>query len=765
MKKVFYCIVAFWLLPQIAFATHIVGGDMTYRFMERQGDNNRYAFTLKIYYDCYPADGHIAIDSDSTITIAVYQQMTVSPELWRLVGNNNSSRMLLVRRQPVITIPNPTFECIVPPPNICVYEGIFEFELILKRLPMPYCITYQRCCRNQSSIANLPTNSQNMGSNYHVFLSPEAQQANNSTPKFNNYPNTTICLGESLIYDHSAFESEGDSLSYRFSQPLTSPGMAGRPGCYASPAATPVGNYNCPPPLQYAASFPQYPFTQPMAGNPVVAIDPVTGMIRGKPYSLGQFVVAVCVEEWRAGVLLGKVYREFQFNVVNCPKKVDIALNQADSVRRVGDKEFIIAKCDSTTITIVNHSKQLRYVNQFYWEFNIGGVLRRFTDWHPTIAFPDTGYYRGVLWINKGERCYDSAYVNVLIGSGIKNTFGMTFDSCKAGPIRFKSEILSSYFPIKWVRWQLPDTTFYGDVPFRDYEYKTQGAQKARLTIRNSFGCDADKFLNFNYQPIPDDVNLLATPIKGCLNTNVVFKSTPILPDSLFQLKWTFGDVGSSTLPNPTHVYAQAGNYPVTMSLRNRNGCEKTFSLRNGISIYPKPTADFDYNPKTIHTATGDVQFKNASSTDVTRWIWQFGSKGGSVLENPTHLFRDTGNVTVRLWVKTPYGCSDSIAKTVYIEPFVSYALPNAFTPNYDGHNDIFKGIGYATSSFKTFSMQIYNRWGEVVFQTDSADEGWNGRKYNTGEMMPEGIYLYVVRYQSFTGKETILNNYITLIR
>jgi gliding motility-associated-like protein len=61
--------------------------------------------------------------------------------------------------------------------------------------------------------------------------------------------------------------------------------------------------------------------------------------------------------------------------------------------------------------------------------------------------------------------------------------------------------------------------------------------------------------------------------------------------------------------------------------------------------------------------------------------------------------------------------------------------------------------------------MQIYNRWGEVVFQSDDPAEGWNGRKYNTGEILPEGIYLYVVRYQSFTGKETILNNYITLIR
>ncbi len=242
-----------------------------------------------------------------------------------------------------------------------------------------------------------------MGSNYHVMLTPEAQLGNNTSPTFNNYPNTTICLGDPLDYNHEATDLEGDSLAYKFCQPTSSPGQAGNPNfCFASPPANPVGNWNCPPPIRYAQSFPQFPWHQPMAGNPVVAIDSVTGKITGKPFSLGQFVVSVCVEEWRNGVMIGKIFRDFQFNVVNCPKKVEIFLNQADSTRLVGDKQFIISKCDSTTITITNNSRQLRYVNDFYWEFNIGGTRRVIREWHPTIAFPDTGYYHGMLWINKG---------------------------------------------------------------------------------------------------------------------------------------------------------------------------------------------------------------------------------------------------------------------------------------------------------------------------------------------------------------------------
>ena len=100
---------------------------MTYRFIEQVGESNRYMFKLNIYYDCFPLDGQIANDSDSSITIAVYQQMTVSPELWRLVGNNGALRMITVRRSPLVKITNPTFECLVPPTNICVFQGVFEF--------------------------------------------------------------------------------------------------------------------------------------------------------------------------------------------------------------------------------------------------------------------------------------------------------------------------------------------------------------------------------------------------------------------------------------------------------------------------------------------------------------------------------------------------------------------------------------------------------------------------------------------------------------
>lgn len=756
----FVCFLWFLLPPSVVKATHIVGGDMTYQFIERQGENNRYKITLKIYYDCFPADGMAAVNIDSTIMIGIYQRVTTSPELWRLTGTSNFSRMLTVRRSPIRTVPNPTFECLVPPSNICVFEGIFEFEIILKRIAAPYFISYQRCCRN-GTITNLLQGG-SMGSNFHVFLTPESQNLNNSSPTFTNYPNTIICIGEPFAYNHSARDQDGDRLVYRFCKALTSLGQRSRPGCYQAPDNN---NNNCPPPLDYASYYPQYPYNAPMAGSPTIQLDTLTGMITGTPNSFGQFVVSVCVEEYRNGVLIGTVFRDFQFNVVRCPRKVETAINQADSVNRLGKKHFIISKCDSTTITILNNSQQLRYVNSFYWEFNINGTTRRFTDWHPTITFPDTGLYRGMLWINRGEVCYDSAYVDVMIGSGFRTQFDVNFDSCSVSPITFTNRTPPSYFGIRSMRWDLGDTLVQDrDLPTITRQYATAGIKQVRLTLTNVFGCIDDTLHTFEYLPMPNQIDITANPRSGCVNTAVNFRSLNPLIDSTYRLRWDFGDGQNSNILNPNHIYTRAGNFAPSLFVSNRRGCQRQALLRGGIDISNNPTANFDFTPKEVNIATGNVNFLNLSSTDALRFNWNFGNLGTSGLREPSFNFKDTGWVNVRLRATNAYGCSDTISKNLFIEPFIIYYLPNAFTPNDDGINDVFVGKGYL-GSFKSFNMQVYDRWGSVIFETNSPTEGWTGQRNNAGTLLPEGNYLYIVRYQDYKGKETIMKDYFKLLR
>ncbi|MBL7813512.1 MAG: gliding motility-associated C-terminal domain-containing protein [Saprospiraceae bacterium] len=751
----------YFFTPSVSYASHIVGGDMTYRFIERQGDNNRYIVRLNIYYDCYPPTNAPLFVSDSTITLAIYQRMTASPELWRLVGNNGSLRMLSVSRTPMTKVVNPTYECLVPPTSVCVSQGTFEFEVILKRISAPYVISYQRCCRN-STINNL-INGDATGSNFYVEITPEAQELNNSSPTFRTYPPTLVCINEPLVNDHSVIDPDGDRIVYRFCQALTSPGLSGRPECFPSPTSS---NYNCPPPFKYATYNTNYPFDKPMAGDPPIVLDTLTGMITGKPNSYGGYVISVCAEEYRGNVLIGRVFRDFQFNVVFCPKKAEVRLLDPDSTQALGDKKIFLSKCDSTTVTLLNNSRFLQHINSFYWEFNIAGQTRRFNDWHPKITFPDTGYYKGILWLNKGERCYDSAYIEVLVGSGLKANFDMKLDSCNASPIVLTHKTKNSYLPIKYWYWELGDTTMYiyDGTPSVSYQYRTTGLKQMKLTVVNKYGCKDDTVRTFYYQPMTAQLQLAATPTEGCIPTKVNFTNLTTPFDSTYKVKWDFGNGQSSLLQNPTHIYSQTGNFPVKLTVTNIAGCQKETLLRGGISIHTNPKADFDFTPKTVNTAKSGVQFEDKSSADATGWLWQFGNKGGSSSQNPNINFRDTGNINIRLVVSNTYGCTDTITKSLFVEPFSSFFLPNAFSPNNDGVNDVFLGQGYY-DSFKSFSLQIFNRWGEIVFQTHTPTEGWNGQKNNAGYQLPEGVYLSVLIYKNYTGKEFVIKNYVHLTR
>ena len=135
-----------------------------------------------------------------------------------------------------------------------------------------------------------------------------------------------------------------------------------------------------------------------------------------------------------------------------------------------------------------------------------------------------------------------------------------------------------------------------------------------------------------------------------------------------------------------------------------------------------------------------------------------------SINPNPTFTFQDTGRQEILLVVENFNGCRDTIIQELDIKPVITYHLPNAFTPNNDSKNDEFRGVGYL-NGIRSFEMGIWNRWGELIFNTSNPEDGWNGRKNNNGKRAPNGVYTYIVKFTGPRGQPYEFNGLITLIR
>jgi hypothetical protein len=262
------------LIPAICMATHIVGGEMSYRSL----GNNNYEITLTVYRDCYNG----VAPFDNPAAIAIYSGTG------GLVSNNQVNISSQLSLPSVVNNP-----CLIPPINLCYELARYVFTATLPPVNGGYTIVYQRCCRNQT-IINL-SNLYNTGGTYMATIPGPMLASANSNPVFNSLPPTFICQNDLFTFDHSATDADGDSLVYELCAPLTG-------GDRNNPAPSPAD----PPPYIPVVYASPYSINNMLGGTLPFSIDSRTGIITARPPAAGQFVYGVCVNEYRNGILIGK---------------------------------------------------------------------------------------------------------------------------------------------------------------------------------------------------------------------------------------------------------------------------------------------------------------------------------------------------------------------------------------------------------------------------------------------------------------------------
>jgi len=241
--------------------------------------------------------------------------------------------------------------------------------------------------------------------------------------------------------------------------------------------------------------------------------------------------------------------------------------------------------------------------------------------------------------------------------------------------------------------------------------------------------------------------------------TDLSFAETPI------SYQWDFGDGNSSTLQNPTNTYTIPGNYPITLVVMTDAGCIDTLSLtkQDLVVVRPKPISDYTALPLETDICNSLVGFNDNSQLGDTYFYWFDDSIAFSLEQNPNYLFLTDGMHNTYQVVTSEYGCKDTSRLMIYIEPFTVY-VPNAFTPNEDVFNREFLPIVYHPA--EKWLFQVFNRWGELLFETQDQNEAWSGKAPN-GEIAQDGVYVWKITYTSCgpNSPEEVLTGTVTLLR
>lgn len=251
---------------------------------------------------------------------------------------------------------------------------------------------------------------------------------------------------------------------------------------------------------------------------------------------------------------------------------------------------------------------------------------------------------------------------------------------------------------------------------------------------------------------------------KGCVPTCVTFTAGGA--SNISSYNWILNGAGITGSVNGAYCFDEAASYTLGLTVIDDNGCTSTITPVN-IEIYPVPVADFNHAPiKPIVNQDPFVTFTDASwGAPIVSWNWYFMNTAQytSVEQNPQFSYTEPGTYPVVLVVKSDKGCMDTLIRPLVVGEDFGIYVPNAFTPNADGLNDIFQPKGFGVTKYE---LNIFDRWGEKVFSTKNFDEGWDGSFQGRGQKTcEEGSYSWLINCTSVFGKSHELKGHVVLMK
>ncbi|MCC6724351.1 MAG: gliding motility-associated C-terminal domain-containing protein [Saprospiraceae bacterium] len=715
MSKRFYflSLVLALLLPMAANATHIVGGEMTYKCL----GNNLYEIKLTIFRDCY--NGEPWFDDPAAIGIFA----------------NESNQLLDSILIPLDSMLNDTLDptldndCFVIPPNVCVHTTTYTTTRTLPFIAGGYYLVYQRCCRNHT-ITNLVA-PEDVGATYGIQLNEFALQQCNNSPVFNNWPPLYLCVNQPFNIDQSAVDLDGDSLVYKLCNPLTG----------ATPQ-TPMPQPPNPPPYFTVPWLAPYQMTNQIGGPPYMEIDPVTGLLTGLPNVIGQFVIGICVEEYRNGQLIGTNRRDYQVNIGVCAETTASFFTPS-------------IQCNGLTVDLQNQSTN---ADEFLWLFNDPGNPGASSSLaNPVYTYSDTGLYQITLIAEPGTNCTDTFTTNIhFLANSLFANFAVSDLDCEEEfTMSITDSSVDTLSSISTWAWTLTQgtTVLQSNEQSPSFTLTQPGPAVLTLIVTAENGCK-----DTLQQPFPVVIfndTALEDSLAFCLTNGAV----PLNPDSAFfgaVFQWMPPDgLDDPTSVNPSANPAVSTAYHVLLTdVTGFCEAERTVIINLPPDVTVTPSLD------TI--GLGESVQILASYDPSYTYVWTpVEGLDNANIHNP--LASPNQSMGYLLTVIDSNGCFVErdvliVLTTICEEPFIF--IPTGFTPNGDGKNDVFKIFG---NNLTDTQLVVYDRWGEKVFESNDQAVGWDG-SFN-GKQLPPDVYGFYAIVRCENGESFSKKGNVTLMR
>lgn len=278
-------------------------------------------------------------------------------------------------------------------------------------------------------------------------------------------------------------------------------------------------------------------------------------------------------------------------------------------------------------------------------------------------------------------------------------------------------------------------------------------------------GCRDTADLTVVVYPLPQPA-FSAPVLNGCAPVSFTLQNnSTIAAGTIASYNWNIEGQGNFGVTDPSFTISSPGNYDVQLTATSDMGCVQSISIADYLQVYSVPVAGFNATPQVANLGDAIITFTNTSTPDAIYFNWDMAGLYNTQAPNPVYEFSYADTFLVTLTATTQYGCSDVATGTVIVEDISDVWIANSFTPNGDGLNDTWFPIGRnLSSSVTSIEVMIFNRWGQLVFESTDPNKPWTGDYKNNKVLCPQGVYTYSVKFVNEKAKEFEYRGQVNMI-